>query len=100
MNIDYGQILKNATARQQALELLEAKLSEVNLIMDCLALAEIRMRDLVSAYKLLDQEGRSLLGPLNKALGFIERHIAMIREAQDNIAIIKNTIYPSNNEES
>ena len=81
MNIDYGQILKNATARQQALELLEIELSEVDAIKEHLALAELRAQNLLAAYKALDQEGRSLLGPLNNLI-YIDNNITKIKDAK------------------
>ena len=83
MNIDYAQILKNATARQQALEALEIELSEVDAIREHLALAERRARQLLDAYKALDQEGRSLLGPLSSSLGYVEVQLSKIKSAKD-----------------
>ena len=82
MNIDYGQILKNATARQQALELLEIELSEVDAIKEHLALAELRAQKLLAAYKALDQEGRLLLGPLNNVIIYIDNNITKIKDAK------------------
>ena len=86
MNIDYGQILKNATARQQALELLEAEIVEIDVIRTHLDAAEARATGLINAYKALDQEGRSLLGPLNNLLGYIEVQITKIKGAKDLFA--------------
>ena len=83
MNIDYGQILKNATARQQALELLEAELSQVDVIRMHLDAAEARATGLINAYKALDQEGRSLLGPLNTSIGYVEVQLSKIKSAKD-----------------
>ena len=82
MNIDYGQILKNATARQQALELLEAELSQVDVIRMHLDAAEARATGLINAYKALDQEGRSLLGPLNTSIDYVEVHLSKIKSAK------------------
>ena len=83
MNIDYGQILKNATARQQALELLEAELSQVDVIRMHLDAVEARATGLINAYKALDQEGRSLLGPLNASIDYVEVHLSKIKSAKD-----------------
>lgn len=92
MNIDYAQILKNATARQQALELLEIELSEIGAIREHLALAELRAQKLLAAYKALDQEGRSLLGPLSSSLGYIEVQLTKIKGAKDFFdEIVKHT---------
>lgn len=88
MNIDYAQILKNATARQQALEAMESELSEVDAIREHLALAERRAQQLLGAYKALDQEGRSLLGPLISLLDYIENRITKIKDAKDLFAEI------------
>ena len=88
MNIDYGQILKNATARQQALELLEAELSEVNVTMEHLALAERRARTLLETYKALDEEGRNLLGPLKKELNYLGVIVEKVKDAKDAVALI------------
>ena len=88
MNIDYAQILKNATARQQALEALESELSEVEMIREHLALAELRAQQLLDAYKALDQEGRSLLGPLNNSIGYIEVQLTKIKGAKDFFSTI------------
>lgn len=92
MNIDYAQILKNATARQQALEALESELSEVDAIREHLALAELRAQQLLDAYKALDQEGRSLLGPLINLLGYIEIQITKIKGAKDIFANVVDLI--------
>ena len=83
MNIDYGQILKNATARQQALEAMERELSEVDAIREHLALAEARAQQILDAYKALDQEGRSLLGPLNNSISYIGVQLTKIKSAKD-----------------
>lgn len=88
MNIDYTQILKNATARQQALEAMESELSEVDAIREHLALAERRAQQLLDAYKSLDQEGRSLLGPLSSMFSYIENRMMRIKEAKDFFAEI------------
>lgn len=93
MNIDYAQILKNATARQQALEALESELSEVDAIREHLALAERRAKQLLEAYKLLDQEGRSLLGPLSTALSYIRNEIEKIEDVKvffANVVVLIN----------
>lgn len=88
MNIDYGQILKNATARQQALELLEAELSEVNVIMEHLAIAERRAQTLLEKYKALDEEGRNLLGPLQKDLNYLGVIVEKVKTAKDAVIVI------------
>lgn len=92
MNIDYAQILKNATARQQALEALESELSEVDAIREHLALAELRAQQLLGAYKALDQEGRSLLGPLINLLGYIENEIEKIEDVKGFFANVVDLI--------
>lgn len=92
MNIDYAQILKNATARQQALEALESELSEVDAIREHLALAELRAQQLLDAYKALDQEGRSLLGPLINLLGYIENEIEKIEDVKGFFANVVDLI--------
>ena len=88
MNIDYGQILKNAMARQQALELLEAELSEVGVIMQYLALAERRVQTLLEKYKALDEEGRNLLGPIKEDLNYLGVVIEKVKTAKDAVALI------------
>ena len=92
MNIDYAQILKNATARQQALEALESELSEVDAIREHLALAELRAQQLLDAYKALDQEERSLLGPLINLLGYIENEIEKIEDVKGFFANVVDLI--------
>lgn len=82
MNIDYGQILKNATARQEALELLELNLRELDAISNYLAAAHVRLKDIWGAYSALDTEGRNLLDDdLQSILRFTGTHIARINEA-------------------
>mgnify|MGYP001342064532 CR=1 FL=1 len=82
MNIDYGQILKNATARQEALELLELNLRELDAISNHLAAAHVRLKDIWGAYRAIDTEGRSLLnGDLDGLLAFVGTHIECIDEA-------------------
>jgi len=82
MNIDYGQILKNATARQEALELLELNSRELDVVRTHLAAAHVRLNDVWGAYRALDTEGRSLLnGDLDGLLAFVGTHIARINEA-------------------
>ena len=82
MNIDYGQILKNATARQEALELLELKSRELDAIHTHLTAAYVRLMDIWDAYKALDTEGRDLLNDnLQSILRFTGTHIARIDEA-------------------
>ena len=82
MNIDYGQILKNATARQEALELLELNLRELDAISNHLAAAHVRLMDIWDAYKALDTEGGNLLGDdLQSILRFADTHIERIDEA-------------------
>ena len=82
MNIDYGQILKNATARQEALELLELNLRELDAISNYLAAAHVRLKDIWGAYSALDTEGRNLLDDdLHRMLDFTGTHVALINEA-------------------
>ena len=82
MNIDYGQILKNATARQEALELLESNSRELDVVHTHLKAANMRLNDVWSAYRALDTEGRSLLdGDLDGLLAFVGTNIARINEA-------------------
>ena len=88
MNIDYGQILKNAAARQQALERLEAELSEVDVIREHLAFAERRAQTLLETYKALDEEGRNLLGPLKKELNYLGIIVEKVKDAKDAVALI------------
>lgn len=82
MNIDYGQILKNATARQETLELLELKLRELDAIRNHLTAAYVRLIDIRNAYKALDTEGGNLLGDdLQSILRFADTHVENINEA-------------------
>ena len=82
MNIDYGQILKNATARQEALELLELNSRELDVVRTQLAAAHVRLKDVWGAYSALDTEGRNLLDDdLQSILRFTGTHIARIDEA-------------------
>ena len=82
MNIDYGQILKNATARQEALELLELKSRELDAIHTHLKAAHVRLKDIWGAYRAIDTEGRNLLDDdLHRMLDFTGTHIARIDEA-------------------
>lgn len=82
MNIDYGQILKNATARQEALELLELKLRELDAISNHLTAAYVRLMDIWDAYKALDTEGGNLLGDdLQSILRFADTHVTRINDA-------------------
>ena len=82
MNIDYGQILKNATARQEALLLLESNSREIDVVHTHLKAANMRLNDVWGAYRALDTEGRSLLnGDLDGLLAFVGTHIARINEA-------------------
>ena len=81
MNIDYGQILKNATARQEALELLELNSRELDVVHTHLAAAHVRLKDIWGAYSALDTEGRSLLDDdLQSILRFTGNNIARINE--------------------
>ena len=81
MNIDYGQILKNATARQEALELLELKSRELDAIHTHLTAAYVRLKDIWGAYRAIDTEGRNLLDDdLHRMLDFTGTHIARIDE--------------------
>ena len=90
MNIDYGQILKNATARQEALELLELNLRELEMVRTHLAAAHVRLKDVWKAYSALDTEGRNLLDDdLQSILRFTGTHIARIDEAA---SFVKNLI--------
>ena len=90
MNIDYGQILKNATARQEALELLELNLRELDAISNYLAAAHVRLKDIWDAYKALDTEGRNLLDDdLHRMLDFTGAHITRIDEVAN---FVKNLI--------
>lgn len=82
MNIDYGQILKNATARQGALELLELNLRELDVVHTHLAAAHVRLKDVWEAYSALDTEGRNLLGGLKDMLGFASANVVRINEAK------------------
>ena len=82
MNIDYGQILKNATARQEALELLELNSRELDVVRTHLAAAHVRLKDIWGAYRAIDTEGRNLLDDdLHRMLDFTGTHIARIDEA-------------------
>lgn len=82
MNIDYGQILKNATARQEALELLELNLRELDAIHTHLKAANMRLKDIGGAYRVIDTEGRNLLDDdLQSILRFADTHVARINEA-------------------
>lgn len=80
MNIDYGQILKNATARQEALELLELNLRELDVVHTHLAAAHVRLKDIGDAYRALDPEGRNLLGGLKDMLGFAGGNVVRIND--------------------
>ena len=81
MNIDYGQILKNATARQEALELLELNLRELDAIHTHLTAAHVRLKDVCDAYRSLDPEGMNLLGGLKDMLGFASSNAVRINDA-------------------
>ena len=81
MNIDYGQILKNATARQEALELLELNLRELDAIHSHLTAAHVRLKDVWDAYRALDPEGMNLLGGLKDMLGFAGGNVVRINDA-------------------
>jgi len=90
MNIDYGQILKNATARQEALELLELNSRELDVVHTHLEAANIRLNDVWGAYRALDFEGRSLLDDdLHRMLDFTATHITRIDEVAN---FVKNLI--------
>ena len=81
MNIDYGQILKNATARQEALELLELNLHELNVVHTHLATTHVRLKDIWKTYNALDTEGKNLLDDdLQSILRFTNTHIARINK--------------------
>lgn len=80
MNIDYGQILKNATARQEALELLELNLRELDAIHTHLTAAHVRLKGVCDAYRALDPEGMNLLGDLKDMLGFASANVVRINE--------------------
>lgn len=81
MNIDYAQILKNATARQEALELLELNSRELDVVRTHLAAAHVRLKDIWGAYRAIDTEGRNLLDDdLHRMLDFTGTHIARIDE--------------------
>ena len=81
MNIDYGQILKNATARQEALELLELNLRELDAIHTHLTAAHVRLKDVWDAHRALDPEGMNLLGGLKDMLGFASANVVRINDA-------------------
>ena len=81
MNIDYGQILKNATARQEALELLELNLRELDAIRTHLTAAHVRLKDVLDAYRALDPEGMKLLGGLKDMLDFAGGNVMRLNEA-------------------
>ena len=82
MNIDYSQILKNATARQEALEFLELNLRELDAIRVHLIAAHVRLKDVWDAYRALDPEGMNLLGGLNNMLGFASANVVRINDAR------------------
>ena len=82
MNIDYGQILKNATARQEALELLELNLRELDAIHTHLTAAYVRLKDVWDAYRALDHEGMNLLGETHNMLGFAGSNLVRINDAK------------------
>ena len=93
MNIDYGQILKNATARQEALELLELNSRELDVVHTHLAAAHVRLKDVWDAYRALDTEGVNLLGDdLQSILRFTGTHIARIDEAANFVKNLINKI--------
>ena len=81
MNIDYGQILKNATARQEALELLELNLRELDAIHTHLTEARVRLKDVWDAHRALDPEGMKLLGGLKDVLDFAGNNVMRLNEA-------------------
>lgn len=81
MNIDYGQILKNATARQEALEFLELNLRELDASHTHLTAAHVQLKGVWDAYSALDPEGMNLLGGLNGVLGFARANVARINDA-------------------
>ena len=82
MNIDYGQILKNATARQEALELLESELRDLYAIRVHLTAAHVRLKNVWDAYRAIDPEGRNLLDGLNNILSLAGNNVARINDAQ------------------
>ena len=61
MNIDYGQILKNATARHAALENLVLELNEIDALWLHLVASEARLVAIVEKHKAVDAEGAKLL---------------------------------------
>ena len=81
MNIDYGQILKNATARQEALEFLELNLRELDAIHTNLTAAHVRLKGVWDACRALDPEGMNLLGGLKDMLGFAGGNVVRINDA-------------------
>ena len=82
MNIDYGQILKNATARQEALERLESELRELDVIRGHLTAAHVRLKYVWDAYRVLDPEGMNLLGEMHNMLGFAGGNLVRINDAK------------------
>lgn len=90
MNIDYGQILKNATARQEALELLELNSRELDAVHTHLKAAHVRLMDIWGAYRVIDTEGKNLLdNNLHKMLDYTGAHITRIDEVAN---FVKNLI--------
>lgn len=82
MNIDYAQILKNSTARQEALKLLELNLRELDAIHTHLTAAYVRLKDMENAYRALDHEGRNLLdNDLHRMLDFADGNVVRINKA-------------------
>ena len=82
MNINYGQILKNTTARQEALELLEVNLRELDVIRTHLTAAHMRLKGVWDAYRALDPEGMNLIGGLRDLLSFAGSNLVRVNDAQ------------------
>ena len=97
MNIDYSQILKNATARHAALENLVLELNEIDALWLHLVASEARLVAIVEKYKAVDAEGVKLLPTnLNKQLSWATLALQRIRETMrgdaNNIASLINEI--------
>ena len=97
MNIDYSQILKNASARHTALENLALELNEIDPLWLHLKASEAHLEAIVERYKAVDAEGKKLLPTnLNSQLSyttlFLQRLRQVMRGGVDNIASLINEV--------
>jgi len=97
MNIDYGQILKNASARHTALENLALELNEIDALWLHLTASEAHLEAIVERYKAVDAEGIKLLPTnLNSQLSYTTLFLQRLRQVMlgdlHNIASLINEV--------